>query len=202
MNKMKEALRDRGRRYRASLTKDEQTGGAQAIAARLMQLPAFVSAHTIMTYAPYANEISPEPALALRRQMWGEAGRRDLDEGAGSICVCYPRVIDEHTMNAYRCLSKDLTKGTYGIDEPPVGAPLIEGATLDLVLVPGLGFDTCGHRIGYGKGYYDRYLADLPRRIVTVGLTYDETFFTFIPYEAHDLAVDYVLTPTQSYDCR
>ncbi|HLP77584.1 MAG TPA: 5-formyltetrahydrofolate cyclo-ligase, partial [Candidatus Paceibacterota bacterium] len=70
---------------------------------------------------------------------------------------------------------------------------------LDLVLVPGVAFDACGRRLGRGKGFYDRLLADT--RGIKCGVAFDEQIVTGIPVEPHDVLVDCILTPTRWIDC-
>ena len=81
----------------------------------------------------------------------------------------------------------------YGIPEPEYNEDLIindfNGA---VCIVPGLAFDKNGKRIGYGAGYYDRYLEN--KGIVTAGLCYSELLFDSVPSEAHDISVDYIIT--------
>lgn len=81
----------------------------------------------------------------------------------------------------------------YGIPEPEYNEELIindfNGA---VCIVPGLAFDKNGKRIGYGAGYYDRYLEN--KGIVTAGLCYSQLLFDSVPSEAHDISVDYIIT--------
>ena len=91
---------------------------------------------------------------------------------------------------------KKLLPGAYGIPEPPADAPLIEADRHTLCLVPALPFSADGHRLGYGKGYYDRFLdnlreADIP--VATVGLVFPACRAELLPRESHDIPVDYVL---------
>jgi 5-formyltetrahydrofolate cyclo-ligase len=94
-----------------------------------------------------------------------------------------------------------LVPGPYGILEPrrdtreyvvpPDDAP---------VIVPGIAFSPAGHRIGYGKGYYDRFLA--AHHGLKLGLAYEMQIVPSIPSDTHDVPVDLVITETATYDCR
>ncbi len=88
-----------------------------------------------------------------------------------------------------------LIKGVWDIPIPPEQA---KQAIPDIVLVPLLGFDDEGFRIGYGGGYYDRTLEQLTktRKIVSVGLAFAAQYVSYIPHEAHDIPLDWVLTET------
>jgi 5-formyltetrahydrofolate cyclo-ligase len=92
-------------------------------------------------------------------------------------------------------LDRDLAPGTFGIPEPIRAARRpVASRAVDLVFVPGLAFDRRGHRLGYGHGYFDRFLATLPDATPTVGLAYRFQLFDRLPTSAHDRAVSTVLT--------
>jgi len=87
----------------------------------------------------------------------------------------------------------ELVKGVFGTSHPPVANPEIEP---DLLLVPLLGFDGNGHRLGYGGGYYDRTLAALRarRKIVAVGIGFEAQYFPSLPVASHDQRLDFMVT--------
>jgi 5-formyltetrahydrofolate cyclo-ligase len=85
--------------------------------------------------------------------------------------------------------------GQFGIPEPPASAPTVPLNALDFVLVPGLGFDFGGRRLGRGKGFYDRLLAQASG--VKCGVALDAQVFERLPSEPHDIAMNFVLTPTR-----
>ena len=87
---------------------------------------------------------------------------------------------------------RELEPGNYGIWEPKNPRPAKDLHHLDCVLVPGLAFDRQGNRIGRGKGYYDRFLATLPSRVVRYGLAYDVQMFDTVPAAPGDVKVDRV----------
>ena len=68
---------------------------------------------------------------------------------------------------------------------------------IDLVVVPGIAFDRRGHRIGFGGGFYDRFLANV--QVVKVGLCYDDLILQEIPNEPHDVPMDIVVAQTATY---
>ncbi len=83
----------------------------------------------------------------------------------------------------------------------PINAVAADVSTVDLVLIPLLAADKKGNRIGYGKGYYDRLLNDLPK-VNKVGLTLGPLFDEFNFAEAHDIKLDYCITPFEIYPCQ
>jgi len=88
----------------------------------------------------------------------------------------------------------------FGLLEPPASAPEIQPRAFDLVVVPGLAFDRGGYRVGYGAGYYDRFLAET--RATRVGLCYAFQMLDRVPSETHDQPVDFVVTDSGVHMCR
>ncbi len=116
-----------------------------------------------------------------------------LDElrSAGKI-VLLPRVVDEGTMVLHRYTGRaDLSEGAFGIMEP-VGEPFTDYAAIDVALIPGVAFDAAGRRLGRGRGYYDRFLRQLPRAR-RVGVCFPFQRVAEVPAEPHDVSVDEVV---------
>ncbi len=92
-----------------------------------------------------------------------------------------------------RSLSDDVSESPMGIREPVQGVP-IPVSGIDLIVVPGLGFDLDGHRIGRGRGFYDRFLAHQDWRGVSCGLAIHEQVVEQVPVAEHDVRVDMLVT--------
>jgi 5-formyltetrahydrofolate cyclo-ligase len=116
------------------------------------------------------------------------------------IKISVPRVNNEtETLeNFYFEGIHQLTSTSWGIQEPAQGA-LTNSNEIDLVLVPLLTFDERGHRVGYGKGYYDRFLATCSSHCQKVGLSLFDPIEKIIDIEPSDHKLDKVITPTQVY---
>ena len=84
----------------------------------------------------------------------------------------------------------DLKEGMYGIREPK--NPIEYSGEIDFCVVPGIAFSKAGYRLGYGKGYYDRFLEN--RNTFKAGLTFDELLVDELPYEAHDKKMNVIIT--------
>ena len=90
--------------------------------------------------------------------------------------------------------ASELVKNAWGIPEP-VGDEFVEPRVIDIVLVPGLCFDRVGHRVGYGKGYYDRFLKQCRPDCVKIGLSFFEPIERIDDIHDGDVRLDYMVTP-------
>lgn len=88
----------------------------------------------------------------------------------------------------------ELIVDKYGIHEPTVVDESKIGTDFDLIIMPGVAFDECGNRIGYGGGYYDKYICLLEKNIKKVALAYEIQIVEKIESETHDIKVDYIIT--------
>ncbi len=184
MDKLKEAPKPRLREWalaRRSAIPD-RTAKAVSICTQLSALSALEGVRAVMVFAAMRAEIDLWP--------WVEAR---LAEG---VTVAYPVCLPSTKEIEPRAITRrdELLPGTWGILEPGPEAPMIAAPELDAVIVPGLIFDRSGYRIGYGAGYYDRFLPQLRQGAVSVGVTYGELFLPAVPHEPHDVAVEWVVT--------
>jgi 5-formyltetrahydrofolate cyclo-ligase len=117
--------------------------------------------------------------------------------------VYYPRITaDRANLEFVRRYPGDrLIPGTFGILIPP-GNDLLEGlGATDIVLTPGVGFDRQGHRLGRGKGYYDRAFRSFLSGGLRVGLAYEFQIMPHIPAVSYDERVQYIVTEAELIDC-
>lgn len=91
-----------------------------------------------------------------------------------------------------------LAINSWGIHEPKQGVP-VEYSKIDLVLVPLLSFDNTGQRVGYGKGYYDKFLSKCPASVKKIGLSLFESVSAIDDASSLDVPLDMVITPTRTY---
>ena len=134
----------------------------------------------------------------------GEVDTRKIIEDALTLGkkVALPKCTDDkgNMQFYYIGLLSDLTEGMYGIMEP-MGDMLADDYTAEsLCLVPALSFDTDGYRLGYGKGYYDRFLSGFSG--VSIGLAYEECLCDKLPRDEYDKKVNYIITNDKIYDLR
>lgn len=135
----------------------------------------------IAGYWPLGDEIDPRPMLIA------------LGEAGGQIAL--PAVAGQGQVLIFRGWRKGdpLESGPFGTAHPPPRAPLLEPDTL---LLPLIAFDRNGNRLGYGAGYYDRTVATLrrERKVLVIGIAYDEQEVPAVPAAAHDQRLDGVIT--------
>jgi len=181
----RESLRKRILKRRNKEPEDSRRKKSQRIRERLFSLNEFKKAHTILFYYSKGSEVET-------REMMEEA----LREGKR---VLLPKVRGrEIYLGEIKDLEKDVEKGIFGLLEPKeVSFKKISPQEIDLIILPGIAFDLKGGRIGYGKGYYDRFLRKILERISLVGLAYDFQVVKNIPSEKHDRRVSRVITETQ-----
>lgn len=110
--------------------------------------------------------------------------------------VCVPKVITRACgMKALKIHNlRDMCRSKYGILEPLDGADEILAADIDLFLVPGLAFDAKGGRVGYGGGFYDRFLLGAKQKADKIALGYDFQIVDEVPLEATDILIDGIIT--------
>jgi 5-formyltetrahydrofolate cyclo-ligase len=115
--------------------------------------------------------------------------------------VALPRY-DIHTSAYVACVvanHDEIRIGSFGVLEPIAGCPVVPLNQLDFILVPGVAFDLVGRRLGRGKGFYDRLLAEV--RGHKCGVAFDAQIVAEVPEEPHDIRVDSILTPTRWHLC-
>lgn len=177
--KVKKILRQQIREAMGELTDQEKAWSDEELIARFLEHPKLAEARTVMAYYGVGNEICTQGLLQTL-----------LDQGK---TLCLPKCLPEHQMEARAITSlSDLAPDQYGIPAPKDTCPVVAREELDLILVPGLCFDSRGSRLGQGGGYYDRYLEDYEG--VTIGLCREDFFQVNLPREPLDAYVRFVLT--------
>ncbi len=183
----KAALRRLWREKRSSLLPEVREERDARLCRVIAACASYRYAECLLAYAPIGAEIDIFPLVRLA-----------LSEGRR---VALPRTHGGGIMTFHYITSEEeLTCGSYGIREPHEDAPLFEGVAPALCLVPGIVFDRGGLRIGYGGGYYDRFLRD--REIATLGIVYRDFILPSLPGGRYDqrvaaLATEHGIFPTQ-----
>lgn len=182
----KQELRAQMRAQRRALTAQQQLEAAQAVFAQLEGFAPLAQARCVMAYMACRGELSLDPVI----RMILESGKT----------LALPRCESPGVMTARRIGSlSELEPGAYGLPEPGKGCAVITSEEIDLVLVPGTAFDAQGRRLGQGGGYYDRFLSGT--RALRVGVCHGFALVDHVPAQAHDLNMDYILTPDAVIGC-
>jgi len=177
----KDEWRGRLRAARAAVAGEARQAAAAAVVAHLTASPLWTAAGTLLAYAATATELPTRPLLDAALA----AGKR----------LCLPRVATDGDLTLHRVAALEgLVAGYRGLREPAAGAPRVAPATVDLAVVPGLGFDRSGTRLGQGGGHYDRLLVHLSPACVVCGVAFACQVVPRLPREPHDWPVAYVVT--------
>ena len=178
----KKALRIELRERLGSIPAEELRQRSAAACTILCEQPEYVRAEVVMLFLAAASEVE-STHLALRA--WSDGKR-----------LLAPRVSwDQRRMLPLEVtsLTSGLEEGTMGMREPIEGLP-VPVSEIDLVVVPGLGFDAQGHRLGRGRGFYDRFLSHPDFRGVSCGLALESQLVKALPVGPHDVRVDMLVT--------
>lgn len=176
----KKALRRRVREQLSALSRSELVRSDDALFEKFLSLPQVEEAQTVFAFWGIPGK-EPDTARLVR-----ELVRRGKTVGL-------PRMLPDHRMEVRRYdPDRPLVTVSFGISEPGEDCPLIAREAINLVLVPAVCYDRRGYRLGFGGGYYDRWLAGFSG--VTVGLCREAVLQEAVPTEAHDARVDLLLT--------
>lgn len=184
MNNPKTVLRKFIRQQKTLLTPAAKAAAELAVAEVLAAYRPLAEASTVLLYASLPDEV---PTLRLLSEL---SDKR----------IVLPRVVGEDLeLRLYTGPDDLLVSEQYGIPEP-VGPLLADYGTIDVAIIPGMAFDGEGHRLGRGKGFYDRLFANAcMQRVRKAGLCYDFQFLSQVPHEAHDIVMDDVIVvPTKN----
>lgn len=180
----KAELRNLFRTRRHNLTRDKRSDASARIRARLLDLPETRLAGSVLLYVPTKNEVDTWPLL---EHFWTVGVQILLPRCRDN----QPGFMDIHAVNS----AAELGPGQFGLTEPILGlAPLVTEPEPDLLLVPALAFDRRGFRLGFGGGYYDRFLTRLTHPHLRVGLAYDFQIAERLPAEPWDMPVQRIIT--------
>ena len=181
VSEIKREVRREYRQKRKDLNAEAKRLSDDLICRNITESCVFASCESLLCYAPMADEVDIMPvaevALRLGKKVYFPICHTE------SCTLSFHRVTD----------LSELRAGHYGILTPDESSPVYENeSSLSLCLVPGLVFDTFGYRVGYGKGYYDRFLKDFCG--TSAGVVYSIFKINSVPRDQYDLAVDLIIT--------
>lgn len=171
-------LRKQCRAVRQSLGEAARREASLIICERIENWEIFQESETVLTYMPIKSEVDLTPLLARHLQKrWA-----------------LPRIIPEqdHRMVFHLYDARRLVRHSFGMEEPAADSPIVSPNEIQLALVPGLAFDRSGWRLGYGGGYYDRFLEEFHG--ISAGIVFQALLLNAIPHSALDIPMNWVIT--------
>lgn len=185
----KEAARRRVLRIRKGLDPETVESKSKSATGLLMAIPEFASSRFILFYA--ALNVEVQTSGAVEESM--ARGKR----------AALPKIKDNE-LRVFEIVSyNDTRKGAFNIFEPDEEKSVeADPECLDLIIVPGVAFDEKGARIGFGKGYYDRFLKNISRKPPFVGLAFEFQIVEDAASTEDDVPMDLIITEKRIIDCR
>ena len=183
----KAAWRARVRESLRALSAEARADGSRRLHQMLSVQPVWQRAQHVLFFSPLADEPDITPSLD--------------DALQADKAVALPRfdALSARYVAAGIRARAELMAGRFGALEPGPDCPVVPLNQLDLILVPGVAFDFAGRRLGRGKGFYDRLLAEV--RGHKCGVAFDEQIVPQVPEEPHDVRVDSIVTPSRWHSC-
>lgn len=189
---MKNIIRKKILKQRKELNNEFVNNNSKIIFENLLNIDIFRLSNNIMIYIDFCNEVKTiniiEYLLSIDKNVIVPISLTSSKE-----------LLPSQILNT----SEDLDIGSYGILEPKKDKIReFNPNNLDLIIMPGIGFDKKGNRIGFGAGYYDRFISKLSKHIPTIALAYEFQIIENIPYDIHDRPVDYIITEKRIINCK
>lgn len=178
ISKQKSQLRKHCRTLRMELGEERRALASLSICKQIERWDIFQQRHTILTYMPIKFEADLTPLLERHpHKRW-----------------ILPRIIpaEDNRMVFHPYDANRLVLHPFGMAEPASDSPMIDPKEMELVLAPGLAFDRLGFRLGYGGGYFDRFLKYFNG--VSAGIVFRDLLFEKIPSSAHDIPMHWIIT--------
>jgi len=183
-NQNKKEIRKFAEKIRNSIPKEEKKKKDEIIRNQLFKWDLYIKSKYLFCYVSFRSEVDTFEII-------------DKSISDGKI-VAVPKIFPKKKiMKAFiiESIDKSLRPGEYGILEPTDECPEADYDKLDLIIAPGLAFTERGERLGYGGGYYDRFLSEYPK-VPVCALTYESLITNSLPVKENDIAVDYLITET------
>ncbi|MFZ5775120.1 MAG: 5-formyltetrahydrofolate cyclo-ligase [Thermodesulfobacteriota bacterium] len=173
---------------RDQLSPEARREKSAAITHRLLTLPELRAAAMVMAYVSFRSEVETMPFIAACLDL--------------AMQVAVPRTLVAKKRLEPRLITdpgRDLAPGYCRIPEPLPTLPLADPRAIELVIVPGSAFDADGGRMGYGGGYYDRFLQQAAPQALRVGVAFDLQMLERLPLEPHDQRLHVLITESSTF---
>lgn len=186
----KKIIREKVLERRAKLSKNDHIKFSKDIINQIFDSPHYKNAKTIMTFISFSDEVDTHDFI-----------KKSISDGKMIVVpITFPKTKELKPSHVKDF--NELEEGYYNILTPKKEfVRFIDPQEIDLVIVPGVGFDKSGYRVGYGGGYYDRFLSKLPT-VVTIAIAFDLQVIDKVPKEDFDIPVDYIFTEKEIIKCK
>ncbi|RKD30087.1 5-formyltetrahydrofolate cyclo-ligase [Thermohalobacter berrensis] len=187
----KQKIRNEILTKRKNLSEKDIINKSKKICDLFLSTVLFKKSKNIMAYVDFRNEVKTEHII-----------KTALSKGKNIFIPITITKTKELLLSQLKDYDNELTKGTYGILEPKEEyIRKSDPDLLDLIIVPGVAFDKRGYRIGYGGGYYDRFLGKLNKEIPKIALAFDVQIVPKIIPDKFDIPVDFIITENAIINC-
>ena len=187
LKKAKRQVRGRVREARDALSAAERAVSSTEIARRFMDLPEVAGARAVMLFSSFGSE----------------ADTAQIIEGLAvqGVTTALPRIVEGELQVRSYAPGDETIQTSFGAREPAEGA-ILDPTSLDVVLTPGVAFDRSGRRIGYGGGFYDRFLLHTRPGATRIGICFGvQLLDEELPAASFDLPVEIVVTESETLRC-
>lgn len=176
-------------RLRADLGSGARLGLSKRICRLLEYHPVVTNASTVLVYWPMRGEVDLRPLI---QALW-KCGKVVLLPRTN---WCARLLVPVHIFS-----ESDVISGRYGVPEPRAGLPVVGVHRVQCAIVPGLSFTLRGQRLGYGGGFYDRFLATAPSQLRSIGAAFGVQIAASLPFTRGDRRVDLLATEAGVLPC-
>jgi len=189
---MKKKIRREFKAKRDLLSKEELIEKSSEIKKKVFELKEFKKAKTIFSYISFKSEVRTSELI-----------KESLKKKKRIIIPITDFKQNKLYLSEIKDFEKELEPTLIGLFQPkreflrPVNAK-----ELDLIIVPGIAFDEKGNRIGSGKGFFDKFLSELPKKIPVIALAFESQLAKEVPCECHDMKVEKIVTEKRVIECK
>ncbi len=188
IRKYKQSIREAQKRRRAEMEPEKKAELDRAVADNVRCLREYAPAKTLLVYV--STPIEVDTRLIIERA-WAEGKRVAVPR-----CIPDTRDMEFHYITSF----SELSPGSFSVYEPNPDLPIVTDFSDCLMIVPGMQFDMNGYRLGYGKGYYDRYMVRFSG--ISAGICYSTELKPYMHHGRYDRTVDIIVTDKKIKTCR
>lgn len=198
----KRQIRQEVLKLRGFLSDEEVTDKSKVIFDKLLEMDFYVNSKIVMCYMDFRNEVATREFIKLSLSKGKRIALPLIDKVIDNKVIDYKVVNKDRSIKENRLVAceiknidTELEKGVFGILEPKKEHKrILDPADIDLIIVPGVAFDLSKNRIGYGAGYYDRFLKSTRKDSFKVGVAFELQVLQEICTEKHDVLLDMIIT--------